>query len=225
MDNSTSQLTDFLNDLINRLQTISLANFTMFDLIVVVIFIALLTRGVWIGFVRQLAAFVALIGGYLIAARYVGELRPFTTQFIDNPKIAFFAAFGIIFLVAAFVFTLAGHLLHKLVKVALLGWLDRFFGLLLGTVKAYLVCSFLFMVLAANDSPFQAMLKKSQTANFLTPGAELVRRIINDPKLREHFKFKQGKPGDGQVPGSPPDRGRHPGPRPQPPHNPRPGYH
>ncbi|NOQ45663.1 MAG: hypothetical protein GQ559_03175, partial [Desulfobulbaceae bacterium] len=66
---------------------ISLSDFTSFDVIVGLIFLVFLIRGVWIGFMRQLAAFLALVGSYWLAGRYNAQLMPYVDQFVDNPKL------------------------------------------------------------------------------------------------------------------------------------------
>ena len=83
----------------------TLTELTSFDLAVACIFALFLARGAWIGLVRQLAAFLALVGIYLLAARYAVQFSPLAGQFVANPRLTFFISFAVIFLVAALVFT------------------------------------------------------------------------------------------------------------------------
>jgi len=164
---------------------------TYFDLVVACIFLFFLVRGLWIGFVRQLAAFFALVGSYYLAGRYASEILPFTERFIDNPKVTFFVSFALIFLVAAVVFTLIGKVLHRFMQITLLGWLDRFSGMLLGGVKAAVVASLIYMFLASSLSATNELLKKSYTSPYLKQGAELLQSFIDDPRLRKYFLQKE----------------------------------
>ncbi len=46
------------------------------DFGVIAIILLFLVRGVWVGFVRQLASLAALILGYLFAGRYYEQISP-----------------------------------------------------------------------------------------------------------------------------------------------------
>jgi len=178
-------------ELLRNLQMISPRDFTLFDIVVIVIFLFFFIRGAWIGVIRQLAAFFALVGGYLLAAQYSDQLLPYLTPHIANPKVAFFASFALCFLVVAVVVILIGSVLHKLVKVSVLSWFNRFLGFLLGGAKAYIVASIVYMVLGASLSSTNTLLTRSQCSSFLARGAQLVQDAINDKELRELFKRKE----------------------------------
>lgn len=176
---------------------------TYFDLVVAGIFLLFLARGIWIGCIRQLAAFFALVGSYYLAGQYAARLLPFTERLVDNPKLIFLCSFGLIFLAAAMGFTLIGKLLHRILQVTLLGWLDRIFGLLLGGVKAAVVASLLYMVVASSLSTTNDLLRKSYTSPYLKQGAELLQRYIDDPRLRTYFLPKEPAILPDPLPGKP----------------------
>lgn len=164
---------------------------TYFDLVVAFIFLFFLIRGLWIGFMRQLAAFFALVGGYYLAGQYAARILPFTERFVDNPKVTFWVSFAIIFFVAAFVFTLIGKVLHRVMQITLLGWLDRFSGLILGGIKAAVLASLLYMFLASSLSTTNQLLRKSYSSPYLKQGAEMLQSFIEDPRLRKYFIQKE----------------------------------
>ena len=94
---------------------------TSFDVIVLLILLAFVVRGGWIGFMRQLAAFLALVGSYWLAARYTAQVTPYVRDLINNPKLVFLAGFGLLFVVSAVAFLLAGKVLHRVMEITLLG--------------------------------------------------------------------------------------------------------
>lgn len=187
---------------------------TWLDITVAVIFGLFIIRGAWIGFIRQLAAFFALVGSYVIAARYMALALPYTQRFVDNPKLVFLAAFAGLFLVAAAGFTLLGRLLHKLMQVVFLDWFNRLLGALLGALKAALLSSLLYMVLASILPATSAPFERSICAPYLRQGAQVLQTLINDPKLRGYFKentpaiprelMNGEKPGNGKGKAAPP---------------------
>lgn len=167
------------------------SDMTYFDLVIAFLFLFFLVRGLWIGFMRQLAAFFALVGSYFVAARYADDIMPFAERFIENPKLTFLVCFAGIFLVAALVFTLIGKVLQGVMRITLLGWFDRLLGLALGAVKAGAVASLLYMVLASTLSTTNDLLPKSITSPYLKQGAAILRSLIDDPRLQEYFLHKE----------------------------------
>ncbi len=169
------------------MNAISLDALTSFDIIVLLILLVSAIRGVWIGFMRQLAAFLALIGSYILAGRYSGKLMPAVDRFIDNPKLVFLVSFVLLFLVTAIVFILAGKVMHRVMEITLLGWFDRLMGLLLGVVKGAVLASFLYMVLSSSLAGTNTLLQKSLASPYLAAGARQLNMIIHDQRLRQYF--------------------------------------
>ena len=169
----------------------TLTELTSFDLAVACIFALFLARGAWIGLVRQLAAFLALVGSYLLAARYAVQFSPLAGQFVANPRLTFFISFAVIFLVAALLFTLVGKLLRGVMVITLLGWFDRLLGLVLGGVKALVVCSLVYMALASTLSTTNDLLRRSWSAPWLKEGATVLQALIDDPRVRQYFQQKE----------------------------------
>ena len=194
------------------------SNLTYFDFVIAFIFFFFLVRGLWIGCMRQMAAFFALVGSYYLAGQYAARILPFTEKFVDNPKLTFFLSFAIIFLIAALVFTLIGKVLRRIMQITLLGWLDRTAGLVLGGVKAAVVASLLYMFLASSLSATNQLLRKSYTSPYLKQGSEILQSFINDPRLRKYFLQKEPAiltdllPGKSEEKKTGPQKPAHPQP-------------
>ncbi len=161
---------------------------TWLDLLVAGIFLYFILRGAWTGFMRQLAALLALVGSYVVAAQYMADLIPYTKNFIDNPKLVFLATFLFLFFVSALMFSLMGRLLHRLMQFSMLGWFNRLLGVAVGVVKATLLVSLLYMVLASTLSATNAALRSSWSAPYLRQGSQILQDLINDPEVRDYFK-------------------------------------
>ncbi|MDR2549404.1 MAG: CvpA family protein [Desulfobulbus sp.] len=184
----------------------TLHDLTFFDLVVAALFLLFMVRGIWIGFVRQLAAFFALVGSYVIAGQYADRILPWTERFVDNPKLTFFVSFAILFVVSALVFTLIGKVLHRFLQITLMGWLDRLTGLLLGCAKAVLVASLLYMLLASTLSATNEMLRKSYSAPYLKQSAEWLRSFVDDPRMRGYLMQKEPAILNDLLPEKPAER-------------------
>lgn len=184
----------------------TLNDLTGFDFLVAGLFAVLFIRGAWIGFVRQAAALCALVGSYYLAGQYAPRILPWTERLIDNPKVTFFVSFAILFLAAVLTFTLLGKLLRRVLQITMLGWLDRLAGMALGGVKAAVVASLLYMFLASSLSASNDLLRRSFSAPSLKQGAELLRSLIDDPRLRTYFVQKEPAILNELLPDKPVDK-------------------
>lgn len=166
---------------------ISLNDITSFDVIVVLLFLLFVLRGTWIGFMRQLAVFAALIGAFLLAGEYTDQMMPVVDGMVDNPKTVFYIGFFVLFILGSISLFLLAKALHLVMEVVLAGWFDRVLGLLLGGVKGALAVSFLYMVVSSSFISANELLQRSVTSQILFPGAEFVRNNIHDHHLRALF--------------------------------------
>ncbi|MDW7772986.1 MAG: CvpA family protein [Desulfobulbaceae bacterium] len=189
---------------------ISLGDITSFDVIVVVLFLLFVLRGIWVGFMRQVAFFLALVFSYLAAGEYAGKILPYADKIIDSPKLIFFISFMGLFIAGIIVFILLGKVLNLVVQLTLAGWLDKLLGFFLGLAKAALVTSFLYMIMSSGPSSAQELVKKSVTSKYLAEGSAFVHKLINDPELRQKFAAKGPAipPEDEPEPGTPEEDGQ-----------------
>ncbi|MDD2465722.1 MAG: CvpA family protein [Desulfobulbus sp.] len=164
---------------------------TYFDLIILFICIVFLLRGIWVGCMRQLGTILALIGGYYLAGQYAGTLLPWAERVVDSPKVTFLMSYSLIFFAAVILFTVIGNVLQRFMRITLLGWLDRFGGLVVGGMKALVVTSLIYMVFASTLSTTNNLLRKSYTSPYLMQGANVLRSWIQDPRLQKYFTQKE----------------------------------
>ena len=170
---------------------ISLTDITSFDVIVVLIFLLFIIRGTWVGFMRQVAVFLALIGSYLLAGSYTGLMMPHVSKFIDNPKAVFYISFVLLFVLGSVFMLLTGKVLGLVVEMTMAVWFDKVLGMILGLAKAVFVTSILYMAMSSSLVSSNELLKKSFTSSFLVQGAELVQQMIKDNDLRKIFLPKE----------------------------------
>ncbi|GAB4338895.1 MAG: hypothetical protein Kow0089_11210 [Desulfobulbaceae bacterium] len=170
---------------------VSLSDITSFDVIVVLLFLLFLIRGTWIGFMRQLAVFLALIGSYLLAANYTGMMMEHVERFIENPKAVFYLSFGLLFLLGCVFFLLLGKALRLVVEVTMAGWFDRTLGCILGAVKGLFIVSLLYMAVSSSMVSANELLQKSLTSPFLSRGADIIKTVIRDRDLRSLFQPRE----------------------------------
>lgn len=170
---------------------ISLSDITSFDVIVVLLFLLFVIRGAWIGFMRQLAIFLALIGSYIFAGSYTSQMMPYVGKFIENPKAVFFISFFILFLLGSVFMLLAGKVLRLVMELTMATWFDRTLGLILGLAKAMFITSVLYMAMNSSLVSSNELLQKSLTSPLLAQGSDIIQQVLSDVELRRLFDPKE----------------------------------
>lgn len=153
------------------------------DLGVIAIILLFLIRGIWIGFVRQLASLAGLILGYLFAGRYYEQMSPRLAPVISSPQLSFLVTYVLLFL-AVFLGAMAlGFVLKKVMSLSLLGWFDRLLGGVFGLVKAGVVVTVGFMVLSGMLADANPLMTGSRTAPYLAKSSRFLLSFVSDQNL------------------------------------------
>ncbi len=164
---------------------------TILDGGVVLIAAVLVARGIWVGFVRQLAFFLALTLGYGAAGQYYGQLSHFLVPFISNPQLSFLVTYLSLFVTVYLLAMTGGAILRKVMQISFLGWFDRLLGGIFGLAKAVFVCTLLFMMLAALMSISTPLIQKSYAAPYLMSSSQVVVGLIRDKNMQLELLPKQ----------------------------------
>ncbi|MBU4263612.1 MAG: CvpA family protein [Proteobacteria bacterium] len=164
---------------------------SILDAVIIITIVIFLARGIWIGFVRQIASIAALIIGFVVAGRFYGESANFVIPFINNQQAGFFIAYIFLFVVAFATVILLGFICKKIMSISLLGWFDRLLGALLGLAKGSFVSCLLFMGLALFISGSSPIFCQSFFFPYLENGSKIILSIVKDKELRDNLLPKQ----------------------------------
>lgn len=165
--------------------------FTTYDFVIFGIFIIFVVRGLWVGFVGQISAFIALYLGYFIASQYQAEIFAFMEQWYSNPKVVFLASYALIFIAAYLVIMFLGKGLKYVMEMSLTTGFDKFLGGILGIGKALIVITTMHLVLGAIIAPENNMLRACGSCSIVGDMSEVARKLIKDPKAREAMMAKR----------------------------------
>jgi len=125
-----------------------------FDLVIVIAFVPALVNGISKGLVRQVASLVAIVLSVWLASRFTSVLSEWlrTSLSVSDGLLDIISFVLILIAVAIAVNALAG-IVVKLIKVVMLGWLDKLLGIAFAVLKAALVVGLLLILFnALNDS-------------------------------------------------------------------------
>lgn len=164
----------------------------IFDITVLICFLTALCVGLKKGFISQVVSLVALCLGLWLAAGFSLPVSRWLKEWasIDEAGLKI-VAFVLIFCVTVLVLTLAGKILEKIIKVAMLGWLNRLLGAMLAMVECLLILCIALLVFDALNGTF-SFVKADYLASttFYGPLESTSHAIF--PYLKELFFSNQG---------------------------------
>jgi membrane protein required for colicin V production len=112
------------------------------DIVLAIPMLWFLYRGFRNGLVIELASLAALILGIYVALHFSFYAEGWLTDnFEISDKYLYIISFALTFIIVALLVFLAGKIIHKLVGIIFLGFLNRLAGGLFGLLKAALVLS------------------------------------------------------------------------------------
>lgn len=114
---------------------------TSLDVLTIGIFLFFTGRGIWRGFINELAGLLALVAGYLFAGQLSNILAPFLNAFIDDEGLLHGVAYYVSLFGIYLGVVLVGKIATRLSKLILLGWLNRLLGAFTGMAKGLLVAA------------------------------------------------------------------------------------
>lgn len=156
---------------------------TALDIGCIIVLAFFLTRGVWIGFVRQIAFILALFLGYVAAGTFYPEFSQYLTA-IHTPQLRFVVTYGLLFFTTYVLIMVLGLGLKKVMQISFLGWFDRLLGGVFGLVKAVFIATMVFMALTGIFSASTPFIDKAFFTPYLLTSSRTVTSIISDSDLQ-----------------------------------------
>jgi membrane protein required for colicin V production len=160
-----------------------------FDIIVAVILTYSLIRGLFRGLVKEVASIIGVLGGFFAAYSFYSPAAEYLSGLVSNPAYRNILAFLIIFCAVVIVINLLAIIIKYILKVVLLGWLDRLGGLGFGAIKAVLIGSVLFLVLTAFLPKGTPLIRDSMAAPYLSMVSEKLATLVSS-EIRGEFSAK-----------------------------------
>jgi membrane protein required for colicin V production len=119
------------------------------DLVLGAILVLLLIRGLYNGFIREVASIVGLFIGFILASRLYPGVVPLVGRFVEDQSYANIISYVIVLCGTFFVVLLVLSILRNIVRLSLLGNLDRVAGGAMGLIKGAVLCAIVLIVLTA----------------------------------------------------------------------------
>ena len=143
------------------------------------------------GLIRQVLELAGIIASFILALLMAGALAVFLENNTPIPySPALVIAFIVIFIGGTIGFHFLALMIQKIIRMSLLGWVDRFSGVALGLVTAMVISSLLISLVLELpvSSDVRRGVHNSSLSNFLKPVAPRIFNFIiaHGPK-RIHY--------------------------------------
>lgn len=152
--------------------------FTLLDILLWGLLAACAVKGFMKGLVREVCALLGVVAGAWAAFTYYGYVSTALSGFIKLPQsVATPISFLLIYIVLGVLFFFAGHLLTTIFKIMLLGWLNRFGGILFGLMQGAFLVSIALAILTTGPMPakLKGYIQSSATARaFSKAGTDMI---------------------------------------------------
>jgi membrane protein required for colicin V production len=149
-----------------------------FDVALLVIACVLVVVGMMKGLVRILIGIAALIAAFAVAARFH---QPLADQLgwieIQNGALMLLS-WGLLFVGVILAGAIAGHVMRRVLKAAMLSWADRLGGAALGLVAAALIAALIVLPLVAYTPYGESLLTGSVLAPYVSAVADLAATLL-----------------------------------------------
>ena len=162
-----------------------MADFTMYECILLGIVILFVLRGLWLGCIRQSSGLLSLVLACVLGCFYQDLLNLFFGKFSANPRIVFCLSFIFIFLSLYGGLRLFGRVMSRLITITIVPWLNRMVGAVFGFCQAIIIIgmihlSFGALFLLGKSSPIPC-----RTCGRLTGVVNVYVNCISDENLRK----------------------------------------
>jgi membrane protein required for colicin V production len=139
----------------------------LLDYLLIAITAFCLVRGVFRGVIKELSSIVGVIGGFYIAYRYYPWAAKPLSRWITNTAYLNIVSFLLLFIGICVIVAITAALIKYILKINLLGWVNRTGGGIFGAVKGTMISVVLILMLTTFLPNNAAVLKNSMAAQHL----------------------------------------------------------
>jgi membrane protein required for colicin V production len=130
---------------------------------------------------------IGVLGGFYAAYTYYMVLAKPLSRWIDNTGYLNILSFLIIFCFVFIIISILGIIIHYILNIAFLGWVDRICGAIFGTMKGILIASVLLITFTAFLPKGAPFIKDSILSPHVALVAEKMVKVV--PKNMRHTFF------------------------------------
>ena len=117
------------------------------DIIIISIIAFFVIKGILKGFVRELMGILSFVISFVVALSQMKNAANFLNNYIDNYTVSLIVGYILVFLIVFIILHIITGVIHKLMKISVLEWLNRLGGAVFGLVfGGMIICLAVFLI-------------------------------------------------------------------------------
>jgi membrane protein required for colicin V production len=124
------------------------------DIILLICFVPAIFQGIRKGFIAQAVSIISIILGIWASARFANVVSDWIAQYITaSEQVLRLVAFALILVLVFLILAAIGKMLEGVIKLVMLGWLNKLLGVVFALLKTGLIVGLVIMAFSSlNDS-------------------------------------------------------------------------
>lgn len=125
------------------------------DAIILIALIPAIIQGLRKGFISQAISIISVIAGIWASARFANMVTAWVSQYITaSEQILKIIAFALILVIVFIILGVLGKLLEGVLKLVMLGWINKLLGVVFSLFKAFLIIGLVIIAFNALNNSF-----------------------------------------------------------------------
>jgi len=160
------------------------------DIILLICFIPALVQGLRKGFIAQFIAIISILLGVYVSFRFANAASLWLAQYIQgSEQVIKVTAFALIFIGVIAALAAVGKMLEGMIKIVMLGWLNRLLGAAFSLLKCALIIGLIIMAFNSLNNTFSFVSEEELSKSILYPPLKDIAYTVF-PYLKEMLFWK-----------------------------------
>ena len=126
------------------------------DIILLVCFVPAIFQGIRKGFIAQAVSIISIILGIWASARFANVVSDWIAQYITaSEQVLRLVAFALILVLVFLILAAIGKMLEGVIKLVMLGWLNKLLGVVFALLKTGLIVGLVIMAFSSLNDNFK----------------------------------------------------------------------
>ena len=140
------------------------------DIIILICLVPSIIQGLRKGFISQAISIVSIVAGVWASANFANLVSDWLAQYLEAPEqVLRIVSFAVIMIVVFIILGLIGKLLHGIIQLVMLGWVNRLLGAAFAFAKAILILGVLILIFNSINANFNLVDAKVLEESVLYP--------------------------------------------------------
>ena len=140
------------------------------DIILLVCFVPAIFQGIRKGFIAQAVSIISIILGIWASARFANVVSDWIAQYITaSEQVLRLVAFALILVLVFLVLAALGKMLEGVIKLVMLGWLNKLLGVVFALLKTGLIVGLVIMAFSSLNDSFKFVQESVLNESIMSP--------------------------------------------------------